>query len=75
MRRNVRFIRVLEEFSKPAKYTDAQREQVLYALKFKLACDPERAGYEGGVLPYKVPGFHPEEFDHLVPKAGVKPWR
>ena len=31
------------------------------ALKFGLACDPERAGFEGGVLPYEVPGFAPHE--------------
>jgi len=61
MRRNPRFLRVLEEYSHPSKYSDAQKRKMLHALKFGLACDPERAGYEGGVLPYDVPGFDPEE--------------
>jgi len=61
MRRNPRFMRVLEEFSHPSKYDATQKAKMLYALKFGLACDPERAGYEGGVLPYTVPGFDPKE--------------
>jgi hypothetical protein len=61
MRRNPRFLRVLQEFSHPSKYTDKQKRQMLYAIKFGLACDPERAGYEGGKLPFTVPGFNPKE--------------
>ena len=61
MRRNPRFLRVLEEFSHPSKYSDKQKRQMLYSLKFGLACDPERAGYEGGKLPFTVPGFDPKE--------------
>ena len=61
MRRNPRFLRVLDEFSHPSKYTDKQKRQMLYAIKFGLACDPERAGYEGGKLPFTVPGFDPKE--------------
>lgn len=61
MRRNPRFVRVLEEYSHPSKYSAAQKRQMLHALKFGLACDPERAGFEGGVLPYEVPGFAPHE--------------
>jgi hypothetical protein len=63
MRRNPRFVRVLEEFSNPSKYDERQKRKMLYALKFGLACDPERAGYEGGVLPFEVPGFDPSEMD------------
>jgi hypothetical protein len=61
MRRNPRFLRVLQECSHPSKYTDKQKRQMLYAIKFGLACDPERAGYEGGKLPFTVPGFNPKE--------------
>lgn len=73
MRRNPRFVRILEEFSIPSKYTAEQREEMLYSLKFGLACDPVRAGYEGGVLPFEVPGFDPSEMDPYITKARGKP--
>ena len=56
-------MRVLEEFSHPSKYDEDQKERMLYALRFGLACDPERAGYEGGKLPFEVEGFDPSEMD------------
>ena len=71
MRRNPRFVRVLEEFAHPSKYSDAQKRQMLYALKFGLACDPDRAGYENGKLPFEVPGFDPSEMESFqTPKRG-----
>ena len=47
-----------------------QKQSMLHALRFGLACDPERAGFEGGVTPYEVPGFSPEE---MAPYASTKP--
>ena len=67
MRRNPRFIRILQEFSEPAKYSRAQKSQMLHALKFGLSCDPERAGFEGGVVPYEVRGFNPDEMPGYRP--------
>ena len=71
IRRTPRFVRVLEEYTQPHKYSDDQRRQMLHSLKFGLAHDPLRAGYKDGVLPYTVekdgdlPGYHPEEMDEF----------
>ena len=72
MRRNPRFRKVLEEFTTPSKYSDDQRKEMLYSLKFALACDPKRAGYENGVLPFDLPGFDPSEMEpyRTVPRGG-----
>ena len=69
MRRNPRFLRVLEEYSIPSKYTEDQKAKMLYALKFGLACDPERAGYTDGKLPFEVEGFDPSEMDPFRAKG------
>ena len=68
MRRNPRFLRVLEEFAHPSKFTDKQKRHMLHSLKFGLACDPERAGYENGKTPYAVPGFDPSEMEAFQPQ-------
>ena len=72
MRRNPRFRKMLEEFTTPSKYSDDQRKEMLYSLKFALACDPKRAGYENGVLPFDLPGFDPSEMEpyRTVPRGG-----
>ena len=62
MRRNPRFMRILEEFTIPSKYTPAQKAEMLHGLKFGLACDPKRAGFKNGLTPYEMPAsFNPDE--------------
>ena len=38
-----------------------QKRKMLHSLRFGLACDPERAGYINGKVPFGVSGFNPEE--------------
>ena len=59
--RNPRFLRVLQEYSHPSKYTAEQKAQMLHGLRYGMACDPERAGFKDGVVPYHVPGFDPDD--------------
>lgn len=51
MRRNVRFLRVLDELSQP-KYTAQNKQQFVDGLRYCMMLDPKKAGYpEGGGLP------------------------
>ena len=58
-----RFVRILEVYSDPVKFTPEQKTEMLDALKFGLAADPVAAGYEGGVLPFEVPDYDESELD------------
>ena len=53
MRRNARFLRVLDELCEP-KYPAEKKEQFVDALRFGMMLDPKRAGYPEGL-------GHPEE--------------
>ena len=73
MRRNPRFQRIIREYSHPSKYTPHQKQKMLYALQFGLACDPKRAGFKDGKAPYQVEGFAPEEMPGYEPPPGYQP--
>ena len=43
--------------SRLGRYTAEHKRQFRTALRFGLACDPKRVGWEGGKAPYEVKGF------------------
>ena len=71
MRRNPRFVRVLELFSDGVKFTPEEKDKMLSSLKFGMAADPKAAGYTDGVLPFDVPGYDESEMEPWL-NFGVK---
>ena len=63
MRRNPRFVRVLEAVSSNVKFSTEQKFEMLDAMKMLFAGDPKAAGYLNGKLPFDVPDYNPSELD------------
>jgi len=63
MRRNVRFLRVLDELCEP-KYTAGNKEQFVDSLRYCMMLDPKKAGYTEGQ-------GHPAEppWSNVTPRA------
>ena len=57
MRRNPRFIRILEAYCDNVKFKPQEKTVMLASLMSGLAADPKAAGYKDGKLPFEVPTF------------------
>ena len=78
MRRNPRFIRILEAYCDNVKFKPQEKSVMLASLMSGLAADPKAAGYKDGKLPFEVPTFmfdsSPGAGDGVYDESEMDPW-